>query len=115
MYTRIVGAALICLATLPGVSVGAAEFESMEVDREGKRYIVDSSVLLDACLPSVYRVLTDFDDNALKKVSKVFVESRYLEREPSGDGKVYSLAKGCVAFLCKTVERVEILRVSTLR
>ena len=105
-------ALLLAFAT---ASTQAVEFDTLNVDKRGKRYFVDSQVVMAACPASVYHVLTDYDDNAFTRVSKVFVESRFLERDEQGNGLVYTRAKGCIAFFCKELERVEELKVQPNR
>ncbi len=108
-------AALLVLAGAAGAPAQAAEFSTLEVTKEGKRYFVDSTVVMNACPGAVFHVLTDYDDDAFRKVSKVFVESRFLERDEQGNGLVYTKAKGCITFFCRELERVEQLTVEPIR
>ncbi len=85
---------------------GAAEIKSIGVTKEQGRYIVTSLSVVQAPPEAVFEFLTDYDN--FHKISSVFVESRFIERDPSGPGGlVYTLTRGCVAFLCKSIERVE--------
>ena len=88
---------------------GAAEIRTFRCDREAERYHVVSETFIDAPVDAVFAVLIDYDH--YDRISSVFQESRYLERNPDGSGVVYTKARGCVAFFCTTVERVERLEV----
>src|SRR5262245_47002849 len=90
-------------------SVLAAEVRSFEMDWKAKRYHIVSETYIDAPVDAVYDVLIDYDH--YDRISNVFEESRYLERNPDGSGVVYTKAHGCIAFFCTTVERVERLEV----
>src|SRR5262249_22146318 len=90
-------------------SVLAAEVRSFEMDSKAKRYHIVSETYIDAPVNAVYDVLVDYDH--YDRISNVFQESRYLERNPDGSGLVYTKAHGCIAFFCTTVERVERLEV----
>jgi Polyketide cyclase / dehydrase and lipid transport len=87
----------------------AAEIRSFTLDREAQRYHVVSEAFIDAPLDAVYGVLVDYDH--YDRISSIFKETRYLERHPDGSGVVYTKARGCIAFFCQTVERVEQLDV----
>jgi uncharacterized protein YndB with AHSA1/START domain len=87
----------------------AAEVRSFQMDRSAQRYHIVSETYIDAPVAAVYGVLIDYDH--YDRVSSVFKEARYLERNPDGSGVVYTKAYGCIAFFCTTVERVERLEV----
>ena len=87
----------------------AAEVRSFQMDRSAQRYRIVSETYIDAPVDAVYAVLVDFDH--YDRISSVFQESHYLERNPDGSGVVYTKAHGCIAFFCTTVERVERLEV----
>jgi hypothetical protein len=101
---------------VPGVCIlltttlaGAAEIRTFRCDREAARYHVVSDTFIDAPVDAVFGVLIDYEH--YDRISSVFKESRYLERNPDGSGVVYTKARGCIAFFCTTVERVERLEV----
>jgi hypothetical protein len=87
----------------------AAEVRSFTLERQSQRYHVVSETFIDAPVEAVYDVLVDYDH--YDRVSSIFEESRYLERNPDGSGVVYTKAHGCIVFFCTTVERVERLDV----
>jgi Polyketide cyclase / dehydrase and lipid transport len=87
----------------------AAEIRSFSLDRSEQRYHIVSETFIDAPMAAVYGILIDYDH--YNRVSSIFKETRYLERNPDGGGIVYTKARGCVAFFCQTVERVERLDV----
>ncbi|MBT8132482.1 MAG: SRPBCC family protein [Gammaproteobacteria bacterium] len=87
------------------LSATAADLRSIDVDREKGRIIVVSETYFDAPLGAVFDILADYD--GFQRISEVFSETRYLERDTEGNGVVYTRAEGCVLFFCKTIERVE--------
>ena len=87
----------------------AAEIRRFQCDREARRYHVVSETYIAAPVSAVYDVLVDYDH--FDRISSVFQETRYLERNADGSGVVYTKARGCIAFFCTTVERVERLEV----
>jgi hypothetical protein len=86
-----------------------AEVRSFQMDRISQRYHIVSETFIDVPVAAVYAVLIDYDH--YDRISSIFEESRYLERNADGSGLVYTKAHGCVAFFCTTVERVETLDV----
>lgn len=98
--------ALALAVCLLAPAIHAAEIQSIEVSKERGRYFVTSRSLVDAPREAVFEFLTDYDN--FHKISSIFVESRMLEPDPVGyGGLVYTRSRGCVAFLCTTIERVE--------
>ncbi|MDH3648014.1 MAG: SRPBCC family protein [Gammaproteobacteria bacterium] len=68
-----------------------------------------SETYMDAPPDAVFKILADYD--GFTRISKIFTETRYLERDEIGNGLVYSRAEGCVLFFCTKLERVEQLTV----
>ncbi len=102
-------AAALLAATASATS--AAELREIAVKRESGYIYVESETFMAAPIEKVFDILSDYD--RFDRVSSTFVESRFLEREPDGGGVVYTMAKGCVAFFCSTIERTERLEVTT--
>ncbi|NNF62203.1 MAG: hypothetical protein HKO55_02425 [Gammaproteobacteria bacterium] len=98
---------LFCLVPLAGF---AAELRFVDVAREKGHIKVASETYIDAPPAAVFRILADYE--GFQRISKVFEETRYLERDEQGNGVVYSRAAGCVLFFCKTIERVETLTIT---
>lgn len=86
-----------------------AELRSVDVERDGKRILVASESFIAAPPAAVFEVLADYE--GFQRISKIFDETRFLERDAQGNGLVYSRASGCVLFFCQTIERVERLSV----
>ena len=105
MRALIVALCLGLWATAPA----AAEIRSFSMERHSERYHVVSETFIDAPVGAVYAVLVDYDN--YHRISSIFEESRYLERNADGSGVVYTKAHGCIVFFCTTVERVEKLEV----
>lgn len=101
-------AACFALALAAG-SVVAAELRSVEVERDGGRIVIGSETFIAAPPAAVFEILADYE--GFQRISNVFDETRFIERDSVGNGVVYSRASGCVLFFCKTIERVERLTV----
>ena len=93
-----------------GWNASAAELKDVTVDVEGKRYIVQSVVMVEAPIDAVYEVLADYDQ--FERVSSIFKDSRYIERDEVGNGLVFTRMHDCILFFCKTIDRTETIRVS---
>jgi hypothetical protein len=90
-----------------GALAAAAAIDGLDVTRQRGRYSLEANARLDATPESVYAVLTDFDDNAYSRISRVYKESRYLEPAADGTPVVYTRMEGCVLWHCMTLERTE--------
>lgn len=97
--------AAIVVLTLIAPAVSAADLRSLDVDRKGGHIFVASETYFDARPDAVFDILSDYD--GFHRISKVFTETRYLERDEIGNGTVYSKAEGCILFFCSEIERVE--------
>ncbi len=104
------------LGALAGSTLAvAATIDELDVTREHGRYALEANARLDATPESVYAVLTDFDDNAYSRISRVYKESRYLEPAADGTPLVYTRMEGCVLWHCMTLERTERLETEAPR
>lgn len=94
---------------LAALSAGsfAAELREIEVTHEKGVYRLNSVTWLDAPIAGVFDVLTDYDQ--FERVSSVYDEARYLEREDDAAPRVFTRVKGCVLFFCQTIDRTETL------
>jgi hypothetical protein len=93
----------------------AAAIDELDVTREHGRYSLEANARLDATPESIYAVLTDFDDNAYSRISRVYKESRYLDPAADGTPLVYTRMEGCVLWHCMTLERTERLETEAPR
>lgn len=87
------------------VSVHAAQFHSIKVSRNGDTYHLNADVYLDAPLPQVYRVLTDY--NHLTRISGVIQRSRLLNRTDPHTALVYVESRVCVLFFCHAIKETQ--------
>lgn len=87
------------------VSVHAAQFHSIKVSRDGDTYHLNADVYLDAPLPQVYRVLTDY--NHLARISGVVQRSRLLNRTDPHTALVYVESRVCMLFICHTIKETQ--------
>jgi hypothetical protein len=85
----------------------AATIDELDVTRKRGRYSLEAEAHLAATPESVFAVLTDFDDNAYSRISRVYKESRYLPPAPDGTPLVYTRMEGCLLWHCVTLERTE--------
>jgi len=95
---------LLAGAALTG-NVRAAHFYSFAVTHNGERYQVSADVYLDAPLPQVYQVLTDYDH--LTRIGGVIRESRILKQIDAHTYLVYVESRGCVLFFCQTIRQTQ--------
>jgi hypothetical protein len=98
-----------------GAIAVAATIDELDVTRQHGRYSLEASARLEATPESIYAVITDFDDNAYSRISRVYKESRYLEPAADGTPVVYTRMEGCVLWHCMTLERTERLETDAPR
>lgn len=100
---------LTCLvfASVTVFSAHAADMTKMEVERKGKRFYLDSSLLVDVPKNTMYEVLTDY--NNLHNFSRGIKQSQEVTPASDGTRRVFSHLQGCVVFLCRSVEKVELM------
>ena len=101
--------ALLVSVTFSTGLAGAAELVDIQVSNTGNQYFLESESLLKASVPSVFKVLLDYDN--FTKLSSAYEQGRYLEPAPDGALRVYTLAQGCMLFVCRNVEKVETLEI----
>ena len=94
---------IVCISTVG--SLQAAEMLKMEVKRKGKRFYLDSSLLVDVPKNTMYERLTDY--NNMHHFSRGIKQSQEVTPAADGTRRVFSHLQGCVAFLCRSVEKVE--------
>ena len=102
-YIKII--AFIGLIAVSVSSLQAAEMTKMEVKRDGKRYYLDSTILVAVPKDTMYEVLTDY--NNMHHFSRGIKQSQEVTPASDGTRRVFSHLQGCVAFLCRSVEKVE--------
>lgn len=102
---------LVTMATVAIVqaTASAAELRTLHVQRDSGHIIVGSETFIDAPPAAVFEILADYE--GFQRISDVFDETRFLERDDEGNGLVYSRVSGCVLLFCRTIERVEELTV----
>ncbi len=98
---------LVLSSAFATASVQAAEMLKMEVERKGKRYFLDSSLLVDVPKNTMFEVLTDY--NNMHHFSRGIKQSQEVTPAADGTRRVFSHLQGCVAFICRSVEKVELM------
>lgn len=100
---------ILLLAVLAGACspASAATFNSLKISRDGDTYHLSADVYLNAPLPQVYRVLTDY--NHLTRISSVIRRSRLLARPDAHTATVYVESRACVLFFCHTIRETQIV------
>ncbi|MGH8279455.1 MAG: SRPBCC family protein [Gammaproteobacteria bacterium] len=83
----------------------AAQFHSLTVSRNGKLYSMAAEVYLDAPVPDVYRVLTDYDH--LNRISGAVRKSYLVRRVDAMTAVVYTESRVCVLFFCHTIQETQ--------
>jgi hypothetical protein len=100
---------VLAVGALAASALGAAAtIDDLDVSRQRGLYSLEAEARLAATPESIYAVLTDFDDNAYARISRVYKESRYLD-EPAADGTplIYTRMEGCMLWHCMSLERTE--------
>lgn len=100
------GAAAAC-AGLAASLAGAATIDNLDITKSRGRYALVADAQLAASPEAIYAVLTDYEDNAFRRISNVYKESDYLEPAPDGSPIVYTLMEGCLLWYCLSMKRVE--------
>lgn len=86
-------------------SAYAARFHSLKVSRSGNIYSMAAQVYIDAPVPDVYRVLTDY--NHLTRISGIIRKSYLVQRVDAQTAIVYTESRACVLFFCHTVQETQ--------
>lgn len=103
----VMAGALALLAPLAGAS--AFELVSVTTERDGPAYVLRIEALFDAVSPKrLLAVLTDYD--RIHELHPQILESRSLGTIGPATEEVFSRFRGCVLFLCRTLNRVERIR-----
>jgi hypothetical protein len=98
---------LALLAPLAGAH--AFELVSVTTARDGPAYVLRIDAVFDAVSPErLLAVLTDYE--RIHELHPQILESRSLGKVGPATIEVFSRFRGCVSFLCRTVERVEHIR-----
>ncbi len=88
----------------------ATDPERVTVERDGKTYQVQMSVVLEAPAERVRALLTDYAH--LDRVNPAVLESELLAAPAAGVTRVRTTLKSCVWFFCKEIDLVEDLETS---
>ncbi|MFK7888907.1 MAG: SRPBCC family protein [Gammaproteobacteria bacterium] len=108
--TKSGAAALLATMWAPAIGCLGAELVDVTVEIDQKRYTVQSQVMVYAPIEAVFEVLADYDQ--FERVSSIFKDSRYIERDDIGNGVVFTQMRDCVLFFCKTIDRTENIEVT---
>ncbi|HEY8521434.1 MAG TPA: SRPBCC family protein [Gammaproteobacteria bacterium] len=100
-------AAVLAAAAAWAPRASSATIRDLEVDKHRGRYELVANAFLDASPRSIYAVLTDYEDNAFRRISSVYKESDYLEPAQDGTPIVYTRMEGCLMWYCVSMRRVE--------
>lgn len=102
-----VGGALLWLA--PAASLDSFELVSVEASREGSAYLLRIEATFDASAERLLPVLTDYE--RIHELHPRMVESRSLGTVGPATEETYIRFEGCVLFFCRTLHRVERIRI----
>jgi len=102
---------VLCAAVLLVRPASAPGFElvAATTTREGAEYVVRIEAVYNASPEQLLAVLTDYD--RIHELHPRILESRSLGPVGPATEEVYSRFEGCVLFFCRTVHRVEHIRV----
>ena len=98
-------ALLLWAAQAAAVDVETVEFVSID-----DTYVLTLSARLDAPILAVFAVLTDYE--RLDELHASIRQSKVLARPDPGTAEVFTVLRGCVAFFCRNLTRIERVRAS---
>ncbi len=94
---------MLGLSLLVAGAVSAAELRSIEVEHHKGEYSLVSEAWFDAGLDETFEVFRHWDYST--KFSSAIVEARDLEPDETGRPGFYIQHRGCILFICFTLER----------
>ena len=86
-------------------AVGAEDLNDLQVTEKAGTYRVRMVVMIRAPAHYVHRVLTDYVH--IYRLNPAITESRILPSPAAGTVRVMTRIGGCIAFLCRDIDRVE--------
>ena len=95
----------IILSLILSTQLWAAEMTKFQVKRDGKRFYMDSTLIVDAPLESMYAIMLDYTN--MHQFSRGMVHSQEVTPDVNGTPRVYTHLRGCVAFICRNIKRIE--------
>lgn len=97
----------LCLVSLAllGCASHAAEFDSVEVRRNGGIYTVHARARIDANVSAVRAVVTDY--NHMHWITGAVLKAETLDRPEPGVATVFVRSRACFSIFCKTIEQVQ--------
>lgn len=98
-------ARLLLLALWLPATASAAEIRSVAMDKNTEGYAVRAVSWLAAPPAFVYSVLLDYDE--FHRLTGGITSSRWLHETDAGLPLAYTRIDSCVAFFCRTLEKVE--------
>jgi hypothetical protein len=96
---------LLTVLLLTTLRLDASEIESIEVSYSKPRYEVDAEMILDAPAASVFKVLSDYE--GLSRLDDQIQSAEILERPEPGMAVVLVRLRGCLAFFCRSLNKVQ--------
>ncbi|MFU8820164.1 MAG: SRPBCC family protein [Gammaproteobacteria bacterium] len=103
----VLGGVMALLAPLAGAH--AFELVSVKTARDGPAYLLRIEAVFDAVSPErMLAVLSDYEH--IHELHPQILESRSLGKVAPATEEVFSRFRGCVLFLCQTLNRVERIR-----
>lgn len=98
--------AFVFCAMLPLEEAGSADAKVVELSYEDNRYVLKLEAHIAATPAAVFEVITDYP--SIPRLHRRVRESRVIRRTDERTSEVFTLLKGCIAFVfCKSVRRVE--------
>lgn len=97
------------LLMLAGLAA-SAEIISIRMDKADERYQVHAETWLAAAPAFVFSVLLDYDE--FHRLSGGITSTRWLDETLDNQPLAYTRLDSCVAFFCRKLEKVEVVRVS---
>lgn len=102
-------AQLVLLVGWPALSA-AVDIDQLSVTKDGSAFVTEASFVVSVPVSEVLRAFTDFE--RLPELNPSITESS-AEIETDGTVKVRTRIRDCVAFLCRSVDMVEHVKIDS--
>lgn len=100
---------LIALLAVPALTA-AAEIRSVEMTKKDGQYQVRAETYLDAPPEFVFSILLDYDE--FHRLTRGITDTRWLQETLEDYPLAYTRIESCVAFFCRALEKVEMVKVT---
>lgn len=101
---------IVLLSVMAAELATAAEIRSVTMEKKDGGFYVHAESWLDAAPEFVFAVLLDYDE--FHRLTQGITATRWLDEAHGGYPLAYTRIDSCVAFFCRKLEKVEIVKVT---